>query len=193
MSPAPPARAAESAAQILALAASRPATLGAGRLICLDGPAGSGKTTLSAAISAASAAESRTPPTVVHMDDLYAGWRGLDRLGDQLDALLLPLAQGHAGHYRRYDWHAGRYRETVTVPPAPLLVLEGVGSGAAAYDSLRTVLVWVDAPTHVRKSRSLARDGDTFAPHWDAWARDEQALFARERTRERADLVISTQ
>ena len=30
---------------------SRPATLGAGRLVCVDGPAGSGKTTLGAALA----------------------------------------------------------------------------------------------------------------------------------------------
>lgn len=194
MTPAAPGQTAESGAQhTLTLAGSRPATLGNGRLICLDGPAGSGKTTMSADLAAAA-----TPipllrqPTVVHLDDLYAGWDGLAHLSEQLDPLLLPLAEGRPGHYRRYDWRAGAFREAVTVPPAPLLILEGVGSGAAAYDSLRTVLVWVDAPADIRKTRSLERDGAAFAPHWDAWARDERALFGRERTRERADLVIST-
>ena len=36
---------------MLALAASRPPTLGAGRLVCVDGPAGSGKTTLARALA----------------------------------------------------------------------------------------------------------------------------------------------
>ena len=39
-------------------------------------------------------------------------------------------------------------------------------------------------------ARGIARDGDAFAPHWEQWAQDEAALFARERTRERADLVV---
>lgn len=171
---------------MLALALRRPPTLGAGRLICLDGPAGSGKTTLAGEIARSAEA------TVVHMDDLYAGWTGLPQVTDQLSTLLLPLADGRPGSYRRYDWHANAFAETVTVAPSPLLVVEGVGSGAAAYDRLRTVLVWVEAPLAVRRARGLARDGDTFDPHWEAWAHDEAQLFAGERTRQRADVVIAT-
>lgn len=176
----------EPAAQALALADARPTTLGTGRLVCVDGPAGSGKTTLADRIADLGGAR------VVHLDDLYDGWTGLPRLADQLDRLLLPLAAGRPGSFRRYDWQAMAYDGGVTVPPTPLLVVEGVGSGLAAYDRLRTVLVWVEAPYVVRRARGLARDGEAFAPHWDAWARDEAALFARERTRDRADLVIDT-
>ena len=52
------------------------------------------------------------------------------------------------------------------------------------------MLVWVEAPYDVRLRRGLERDGDAFAPHWEQWAADEAALFARERTRERADVVV---
>lgn len=179
-----------SAEELLALALSRPATLGEGRLICVDGPSGSGKSTLAARVAALAAPLDEV--RVVRLDDLYEGWTGLPHVGRQLDTLLLPLARGEAGHYRRYDWHAAAFAETVTVPPAPLLVLEGVGSGAAAYDSLRTVLAWVEAPREERRRRGLARDGETFAPHWDAWAAAEAEHFARDRTRERADLVFRT-
>lgn len=183
------------AEDLLALALARPATLGAGRLVCIDGPAGSGKTTLAeeiAGLACEALADASAVHPVVHMDDLYAGWAGLPHIGGQLDTLLPPLAEGRPGHYRRYDWHAGAFAETVTVTPSPLLIVEGVGSGAAAYDRLRTLLVWVEAPYDVRMARGLERDGDTFAPYWEAWARDEADLFARERTRERADVVIAT-
>ena len=69
-------------------------------------------------------------------------------------------------------------------------MLEGVGSGASRFAELVTVLVWVEAPHDLRMQRGLARDGDAFAPHWEQWAVDEAELFARERTRERADLVV---
>ncbi len=170
---------------ILALALSRPATLGEGRLICLDGPAGSGKTTWAAGI-----ANLAPGARVVHMDDLYAGWSGLSEVDAQLSVLLLPLAQGEPGSYRRYDWAVGGFAEEVVVDPVPLLVLEGVGSGTASFASLVTVLVWVEAPYDLRLERGMARDGDTFAPHWDEWAKDEAALFEREQTRRRADIVI---
>jgi uridine kinase len=172
---------------VLRLALGRPPTLGTGRLVCIDGPAGSGKTTWATAIAGSlDARESR----VVHMDDLFPGWSGLPEIDAQLGSLLLPLAQGRAGSYRRYDWAAGRFAEEVVVEPTPLLVLEGVGSGARAFAHLVTVLVWIEAPHDVRMERGLDRDGDAFAPHWEQWARDEADLFARERTRERADVRI---
>ncbi len=171
---------------VLRLALERGPTLGAGRLICIDGPAGSGKTTLAAACAAGAGDDAH----VVHMDDLYPGWSGLRAVDAQLADLLVPLARGTAGTYRRYDWVAGRFAEQVTVDPTPLLVVEGVGSGAARFADLVTVLVWVEAPYDLRLQRGLARDGDAFAPHWEQWARDESELFAREQTRERADAVV---
>ncbi|MCW2868634.1 MAG: 4-amino-4-deoxy-L-arabinose transferase [Marmoricola sp.] len=165
--------------------AARPATLGKGRLLCVDGPAGSGKTTLAAAVAAL------VPDAqVVHTDDLLPGWSGLPLLSGRLEGLLRPLGRGGPGTFRRWDWTASDWAGTVTVPPGPLLVLEGVGSGAAAYADLRTLLVWVEAPHDLRMRRGLERDGDAFAPHWQRWAEAEAELFARERTRDRADLVV---
>jgi hypothetical protein len=40
--------------------------------------------------------------------------------------------------------------------------------------------------------RGIDRDGEAFAPYWEAWARSEAEVFARERTRDRADLVFRT-
>ena len=173
------------AARVLELARSRQPTLGAGRLICVDGPAGSGKTTLAAEIASLAGGTA-----VVHMDDLFEGWGGLARVDEQLHSLLRPLAEGFSGSYRRWDWPGNAWAETVLVPPAPLLVLEGVGSGASAYADLMTVLAWVEVPFELRMARGLESDGDAVSEHWRGWAKDEQALFVRERTRERADVVL---
>lgn len=175
---------ADPAAVVLGLARSRPPTLGEGRLLCVDGPAGSGKTTLAGRIGALADAP------VLHMDDLYDGWDGLARVHEQLDTLLRPLARGEDGSYRRYDWHAGAYAETVTVAPAPLLVLEGVGAGTASYSRLATVLVWVEAPADLRRARGLARDGAAVEPHWRRWAEREAVHFAADGPRERADVLV---
>lgn len=175
------------AGAVLDLVRSRPPTLGAGRLLCVDGPSGSGKSTLADQVVA------REPgASVVRMDDLLEGWDGLAGVDGQLSGLLRPLAAGRPGSYRRYDWHRGAFAETVTIAPAPLLVLEGVGSGSLAIGDLVTVLVWVEAERTVRRRRGLERDGEAFAPHWEAWAVAEQEGFARHRTRERADLVLRT-
>jgi uridine kinase len=173
------------AERVLALVRSRPATLGSGRLVCVDGPAGSGKTTLGAEIAALAGGAA-----VVHMDDLFEGWGGLDRVDEQLETLLRPLAAGFSGSYRRWDWPGNAWAETVLVPPAPLLVLEGVGSGSRAHADLITVLAWVEVPADLRMARGLERDGAALAEHWEQWARDEEALFAREHTRQRADLIL---
>lgn len=173
----------DDAASVLALVEARPPTLGSGRLLCIDGPAGSGKTTLAAHVAAL------TQARVVHMDDLYEGWDGLPTVDAQLESLLRPLAEDRAGTYRRYDWHQATWAETVTVAPESLLVLEGVGSGSTTFS---TVLVWVEAAYDVRMARGIERDGDAFAPHWEAWAVAEQEHFDRCRTRERADLVVAT-
>jgi dephospho-CoA kinase len=169
---------------VLDLARSRPPTLGPGRLICVDGPAGSGKTTLAAELAELSAA------TVLHMDDMFEGWDGLPRITDQLETILRPLAAGESGSYRRWDWLGNAWAETVPVGPVPLLVLEGVGSGSAQVASLITVLAWVEVPYGLRMERGLERGGVGVAEHWRQWAVDEQELFAREQTRERADAVL---
>jgi len=169
------------------LALARTPTLGAGRLLCVDGPAGSGKSTLAHAVF-----ETFPGCRVVTMDDLYDGWTGLPHVEDQLAGLLLPLAEGRPGSYRRYDWPSARFAETVTVDPVDLLVLEGVGSGSARFASLATVLVWVESPETVRLERGLARDGASYEPQWRQWMVDEAAHFAAQRTRERADLVVPT-
>jgi uridine kinase len=171
--------------RVLELSGSRPPTLGEGRLVCVDGPAGSGKTTLARGIAIAA------PDTaVVHMDDLYEGWDGLPTVDAQLASMLQPLSQGRIGRYRRWDWHAGRWAEQVEVRPAPLLVIEGVGSGSLVAAPFTTLLVWVDAPYDLRMRRGIERDGDDFAPYWESWATAEEEHFARHRTRERADLRV---
>ncbi len=166
------------------LALRRSPSLGHGRLVCVDGPAGSGKTTLAAALAALAGA------TVVHMDDLYDGWHGLSRVGDQLDALLVPLSTDEPGTYRRYDWDLEEYAETVTVGPSPLLVLEGVGSGSREHASLCTALVWVEAPDGLRLHRGLVRDGPQLEQQWLDWMADEAEHFAAQDTRARADVLV---
>jgi cytidylate kinase len=172
------------AESVLALTRSRPATLGGRRLISIDGPAGSGKSTLAEELFMLSGAP------VVHMDDLFEGWGGLPRITAQLGSLLEPLADDRPGSYRRWDWFADAWDGTVEVPPAPLLVLEGVGSGSLAHAHLITVLAWVEVPYDLRMERGLERGGVGVAEHWRQWAVGEQEHFRRERTLERADIVL---
>lgn len=170
---------------MLDLVSARPATLGSARLLCIDGPAGSGKTTLAAAVHAAAPRS-----IVVHVDDLLEGWGGLPGVATRLDPLLLPLSHDETGRYERWDWAAQRYAETVLVPPTPLLVVEGVGSGSRRHAARATALVWVEVADDLRLRRGLARDGEAMREHWERWMLDEGRHFMDERTRERADMVV---
>lgn len=189
----------DAAALLLEVAESRPPTLGAGRLVCVDGPAGSGKTTLAAALNrgfrdalrSPGAAADRTDVRLLHMDNLFQGWSGLEAgMATLADDVVAPLRSGRAGRYRRYDWHRSELAEERTVEPCRVLVVEGVGSGNAAYADAVTLLVWVDTPSDVRLQRGLERDGEQMREHWLRWRVQEDAMFARHRTRERADVVV---
>jgi uridine kinase len=167
----------------------RPARAGACRVVAIDGPSGSGKTELADRLAARLAVRLEVP--VVHMDDLYPGWDGLaDAVPALVGWLLAPLAEHRPAGYRRFDWERGEYAEWHEVPPAPDLLVEGVGSGARACAPYLSLLVWVEAPRDVRFARGIARDGEAYRPHWERWARQEEAMFAAEGTRGRADVII---
>ena len=177
-------------AGVLDLALARPARLGRTRLVCVDGPAGSGKTTFAELLVAGSARPDLTS-AVVHMDDVYDGWEGLADAGRRVhEQILAPLAGARAAAFARYDWHLGRFANTVTVPVVDLLVIEGVGSADPRYDAWTALVVWVWAPEELRLSRGLARDGVALESRWRRWMRDEQQLHERDRTRDRADVVV---
>jgi len=182
----------DAAAVILAdrVLAARP-RLGPVRLAAIDGPAGSGKTTLAAALAAALAARG-ADVAVLHLDDLYDGWTGLEgSLWPRLAAQVLePLRRGRAGRYQRYDWDAGRFDGWVDVPVPEVLVLEGCGAARQAAAPFVVLTAWVQAPADVRLARGLARDGEAARPHWERWMRDEATHFARERTADRADVRL---
>lgn len=196
------------AARVLA----SPARLGQVRLVCVDGPAGSGKTTfagvLSTELRARVGTDSRdrrllragaagddsvhAPVVVLHLDDLYEGWGGLEgSLWPRLDAQVLdPLRRGLPGRYQRYDWPSSRFAEWQPVPVPQVLVLEGCGSARRATGPVSTLRVWVQAPRDLRLARGLARDGMQAREHWLAWMRDEAVHFAAQDTRRRADVRL---
>lgn len=157
-------------------------------MVAVDGPSGSGKTTLARTLH-------RHLPgsSVLHLDDLYPGWDGLEAAVPRLvDGVLRPLRHGEPTGFRAFDWDTqseGTWRE-LTV--GRVLVVDGVGSGARACRPFLDLLVWVDAPAPVRFARAMARDGDGYGPHWDRWAAQERRHFARERTREQATIRIDT-
>jgi hypothetical protein len=164
------------------------ARLGTTRLICIDGPAGSGKTTLAAQLAAEAVARG-VGTSVVHMDDVYDGWAGLSTgIANVGHWLLEPLAANRPGGYHRFDWAAERYAEWHVVAPGGLLLLEGVGAAAAQVDGRATLRIWVELPLAERTERWRARDQGAADPFVADWQAREDAHFRSDHTAERADV-----
>lgn len=159
--------------------------LGSGTLICIDGPAGSGKTTLASQLGPLLSAQ------VIHMDDLYPGWQGIEQGANLLvNQILEPLSAGQHGRYPRYDWMAGKYMERHHVPLADFLVVEGCASATKAVDRYDPLIIWVEAPDDIRLVRGLERDGTGAQQQWLTFMEQERVIYQENETSLRAHIKI---
>lgn len=130
-------------------------------VVTIDGYSGSGKSTLAAAL-----ARLVNGWQVLHLDDWYPGWDGLQAGADIARRIAADLRGGRASSYEAWDWDNGATGATVSVPLAPTII-EGCGAIEAEAD----LAVWIADPgEEERRNRALARDGQTYAPHWRRWA-----------------------
>ena len=130
-------------------------------VVTIDGYSGSGKSTLAAAL-----VRLVTGWQVLHLDDWYPGWDGLAAGADSARRIAADLRAGRASSYEAWDWEHGITGATIRVPLAPTII-EGCGAIEAEAD----LSVWIADPgEEERRTRALARDGQTYAPHWQRWA-----------------------
>jgi uridine kinase len=158
------------------------------RLVCIDGPAASGKTTLANAL-----ADALDGAAIVHVDDLCEGWSGQGQVWEHVEQWVLqPLRNGRLARYRRYDWDEDRWAEWHTVPRADILLLEGVGSAPRQVDAFTSYIIWLEAPAGTRIERGVQRDGEHMRSRWQRWMFEEAQDFEAQETKQRADLRLST-
>jgi len=130
-------------------------------VVTIDGYSGSGKSTLAAALT-----RLVNGWQVLHLDDWYPGWDGLEAGADIARRIAADLRAGRASSYEAWDWENGTTGATIRVPLAPTII-EGCGAIEAEAD----LTIWIADPGEdERRSRALARDGQTYAPHWRRWA-----------------------
>ncbi|MDF9812044.1 hypothetical protein [Streptomyces sp. SPB162] len=162
-----------------------PPSCGPVRIVAVDGHAGSGKTTYAARLAAALGGA-----PVVHLDDLAThdelfGWTG--RLREQV---LEPLAAGRTARHGVYDWTLRRFEGVREVPAAPVLLLEGVGSGRAALRPLLSHLLWLEVPRDTARNRGQLRDGPEMDAFWSSWMRAQDAHFVSDPSQPFADHLV---
>ena len=130
-------------------------------VVTIDGYSGSGKSTLAAAL-----AQLVNGWQVLHLDDWYPGWDGLAEGAHIACRIAADLRGGRASSYEAWDWENGRTGAMISVPLAPTII-----EGCGAIDAEADLSVWIADPGEdERRSRALARDGQTYAPHWQRWA-----------------------
>lgn len=130
-------------------------------VVTIDGYSGSGKSTLAAAL-----ARLVNGWQVLHLDDWYPGWDGLAAGADIARRIAADLRAGRASSYEAWDWENGATGATIRVPLVPTII-EGCGAIEAEAD----LVIWIADPGEdERRNRALARDGQTYAPHWQRWA-----------------------
>ncbi|WP_066364212.1 uridine kinase family protein [Herbidospora mongoliensis] len=148
---------------------------GPSRLVAIDGPGGSGKTTFAGLLS-----EALNGAPVVHSDDFPIPWdQGPESWFTHLErAVLEPLRRGSPASFLRYDWRRGTYADRVEVPPVEVVIVEGVSVARASCPA--AIRMWVEVPREIRRARVAARDGVGHTADWLAWTAAEDAWFARE-------------
>ena len=158
-------------------------------VVLIDGGSGAGTSSLASLLV-------RRWPVVGHvqliaLDSLYPGWDGLEGGVERaLEWILRPHGRGYLGTWRRWDWEAQAEAESHAVDPALGVIVEGSGILRASTAGLADVRIWVESAEASRKARALARDGDTYRPHWDRWAAQERLHRERDDPRSLATRVV---
>jgi uridine kinase len=180
-----PALSAEVRADLVARIRGARPRLGSTVLVAVDGRSGAGKSTLAAALS------EDTGALVVHLEDLYPGWDGLDAgVRTAHRTVLKPFARGDEALVPQWDWYGDRWGVPLYLSPPDVLILEGVGAASRVVRTFASLTVWLEVADDERLARARARGWDTYDGHWDRWAAQERVLLRREGLPAAADLVL---
>ncbi|MFS4093216.1 uridine kinase [Streptomyces sp. AF1A] len=162
-----------------------PTSLGPVRLIGVDGHAGSGKSTFAGRLAAALGGA-----PVLHLDDIADHERLFAWTDRLLTQVIRPLSRGESASYTPYDWRARTFGPPRPLPPAPVVLIEGVGAGRRELRPHLARLLWMELPRAESWARGRRRDGEEQRDFWDGWVAAERAHFAADPSRPHADLLV---
>ena len=157
-------------------------------VITIDGPAGSGKTTLAKDLES----ELNSVHTI-HMDDLYEGWGST--LTSQLTLKLLNILESVKNQgeviYSPFDWGTENLKPEIRILAPRYLIIEGVGSGQLAVRNSASLALWIEVPDQMGLARVIERDGPAVADYMPAFLVAQNIHFEKEGTKKSADYHLS--
>jgi uridine kinase len=155
------------------------------RLVAVDGPGGSGKSTFAARLAVAAGGA-----PIVHTDDFASADDPIDWWPRLLDQVIAPLTAGRPAVYQRYDWTSESLAEWHTLAPAPVIIVEGVSAARREWSRHLSYVIWIETPRNLRLQRAAERDGEDALDDWEQWMAAEDDHYRRDPTRERADAIV---
>ncbi|WP_328499496.1 hypothetical protein OHS59_36500 [Streptomyces sp. NBC_00414] len=162
-----------------------PPSCGPVRLVGVDGHAGSGKTTFTDRL-----AEALDGAPVLRLDDIATHEELFAWTGRLFHEVVGPLGRGETAHYHPYDWRLGGFGPARALPPAPVILVEGVGAGRRALRPHLAGLLWMEMPHEDAWARGRLRDGSAQSDFWEGWVRAERRHFAEDPSEPFADLLV---
>lgn len=173
-------------------------------LVVLDGRSGTGKSTIAQAIT------NRVEGRIVVGDDFYSGgnddaWHGLsasEKVAKVIDwqrmrtQVLEPLLAKKTASWYPLDFQPevgwiGWKNETVTLEPAPVILVDGVYSARPQLIDLVDLAVLVETDDEGRRKRLVIREGQSFMERWHAlWDSAEDYYFTHICPRSSFDMIV---
>jgi len=158
--------------------------------LLVDGPAGAGKTTLAQGVRQ-EFADTGVDALLLHMDDMYEGWDGLESGVEYVvHNVLEPLRSTGRATVLPWNWDLGARGAPISLTPADVMILEGVGAAATQARPYADMVVWVDTPPDTAHARARARHGGRDNGHLGGWRKRQEAHFALHATRQAADVMV---
>lgn len=162
-----------------------PPSCGPVRLVGVDGHAGSGKSTFAGQLARALGGA-----PVLRLDDIASHDELFEWTGRLLTQVIEPLSRGESARYGLYDWHTRCFGPPRALPPAPVILIEGVGAGRRALRPHLAALLWMELPYEESWTRGQQRDGEEQREFWAGWVTAERRHFAEDPSRPFADLLV---
>jgi uridine kinase len=158
------------------------------KLVVIEGPAGSGKTTLAKSLSGLL---ENCP--ILHMDEIYDGWENAltpKTFHDIANWIISPILESKSIEYFKYDWILEKRIEKVVINLPKVIIIEGVGTSSFEISKHACLQLWIEVNEETGIKRVLNRDGLHIQEQMEKWQTQESKFFIENNSKENSDIWI---